>query len=145
MALNSTFAGLLLNFLFNNEGIPNYGDAFGIQPTGGTGGVMEIALIQSNGSEANYTGYQRVEVDRDKVTNEWSGSGNSISNVNEITFPTSTGGSSNTINKFRIYYGDEASQPFTTIFGEDSLTASVTITAGETPKFSAGALTLTFS
>jgi hypothetical protein len=141
MGLNASFSAELLSLIFENQDIANLGDASGVQGSSSAGDI-EIALIQSNGSEANYTSYQRVFVNRN--TSNWSNSSNSISNALEITFPTSTGGS-NTINKFRLYYGNFTSKPYTLIIGEDNLTGSVTITAGETPKFAVGALTLTFS
>jgi len=141
MGLNASFAGELLSLIFENQEIANLGDAIGVQGSS-SDGVVEIALIQSNGSEANYTNYSRKTVSR--LSSQWTNSGNSISNANEITFPTAMGGN-NTINKFRIYYGSVGQSPYTLIIGEDNLTGSVNITAGETPKFAVGALTLTFS
>ena len=141
MGLNASFSAELLSLIFENQDIANLGDANGVQHSAVNGSV-EIALIQSNGSVANYTSYQRVLVGRN--TGTWNSVTNSISNADEITFPTSTGGS-NTINKFRIYYGASGTAPYSLIIGEDNLTASQTITAGETPKFAVGALTLTFS
>jgi len=143
MSKASNFSNDLLKLIFNNVDISNIGDATGLR--GSTlEGDLYIALYKTDptdadvGTEANYTNYARVAGGRSVVV--WTVSGSSCTNAGSIIFPVSTG-VVNTITHFGIR---------TAVSGGDllyhgSLTGSVNINLGETPKFNGGNLTITES
>ena len=93
MNKTNIFENEVLELFFNNEAIADIGDALGLQPSA-TAGVLYIVLYSvmptdsTNGTEATFTGYARQTVAR--ITTEWDISGGQATNVNAITFPTST-------------------------------------------------------
>lgn len=88
-------------------------------------------------SEAAYTSYARVAVAR--TSGGWSISNETISNVGTITFPACTGGS-----ETETFVGvGTASSGAGVLLWAGPLTASLTVSNGITPSFSAGALTIT--
>ena len=90
-------------------------------------------------SEAAYTSYGRVAVAR--TTGGWSISGETISNVAAVTFPTATGGSeTETFAAIGL-----ASSGAGTLLYSGALTASLAVSNGITPSFAAGQLTITES
>lgn len=88
-------------------------------------------------SEAAYTGYARVAVPR--TTGGWSLSAETISNVGAITFPACTAGSE-TETWFGI--GTDPTGVGNLLYA-GPLTAGLAVSAGITPSFAAGALTVT--
>lgn len=91
-------------------------------------------------SEAAYGAYARVSVAR--TTGGWSLSGETITNVGAITFPTSTSGS-----ETESYVGiGLASSGAGTLLWFGALTANLTVSgAGITPTIAASALSITES
>ena len=144
MSLSNSFETSLLNHIFNNAAIANIGDASGL-PASATAGNLYVSLhtadpgeagTQST-SEATYTGYARVAVARS--AGGWTVSGANSVNAGVINFPAATAGS-NTLTHFGI--GTSASGAGTLLLS-GSLTASLSVSAGITPSFAAGQLTVT--
>lgn len=86
-------------------------------------------------NEATYTSYARVAVARSVAG--WTVAGNQVSNAAQIAFPEATGGSE-TITHFSIGTGVGNAMLF---YG--ALTASLPVSAGITPTFAIGAITVT--
>lgn len=144
MSLSNAAETALLNLLFANSNWANIGDATGLRGAT-TAGVYYIGLhtadpgeagTQST-SEATYTGYARVSVARSG--SGWTVSGNSSSNAAAITFGACTAGSS-TVTHFSI--GTDVSGAGNLI-ASSALTASLAVSAGITPSFAIGALSVT--
>ena len=90
-------------------------------------------------SEAAYTSYARVAVVR--TTSGWAISGEIISNVGVITFPTATGGS-----ETETYVGVGLSSSGTgQLLWFGSLTTPLAVSNGITPAFAIGQLAVTES
>lgn len=87
-------------------------------------------------SEANYTSYARVAVDR---ATEFTVSGATVSNAVLVQFPISTGGSSTVTHVSIVTTASGAG----TIIASGALNASQTIAVGNQPQFSADALVFT--
>ncbi len=135
-------AGLIL-LVFNNTNYANVGDATGLRGSS-TAGSLYVALHTAdpgeagaqNASEANYTGYARVAVARSGAG--WTCSSNTASNAAAVTFGLCTAGSS-TCTDCSI---GVASSGATVVLYYGTLTASLAVTAGITPSFAIGALTV---
>jgi hypothetical protein len=144
MSKSNTWENDILLLLFNNTDAANIGDAAGLQNSA-TAGSLYVALHTADPgeagtqatSEANYTGYSRVGVVRSG--SGWTVSGNSVSNAAAITFGACSAGSS-TCTYFSV--GKESSGS-TAILYSGALTASLAVTAGITPSFAIGQLTVT--
>lgn len=144
MSLSNTFETALLNHIFNNAAIANVGDASGL-PASATAGNLYVSLHTADPgeagsqstSEATYTGYARVAVARS--AGGWTVSGANAVNAAAINFPAATAGS-NTLTHFGV--GTSASGAGTLLLS-GSLTASLSVSAGITPSFAAGQLTVT--
>ena len=144
MSLSNTFETALLNHIFNNAAIANVGDATGL-PASATAGNLYVSLHTADPgeagsqstSEATYTGYARVAVARS--AGGWTVSGANAVNAAAINFPAATAGS-NTLTHFGV--GTSASGAGTLLLS-GSLTASLSVSAGITPSFAAGQLTVT--
>lgn len=102
MSSSTAFATALLQHIFQNAAVANYGDATGL-PAAATVGSLYLALHTADPgktgnqstNEAAYTGYARVAVARN--SSNWSVSGTPIpqaSNVNTIQFGQCTAGTS---------------------------------------------------
>ena len=90
-------------------------------------------------SEAAYTSYARVAVARSG--SGWSASGESMSNVAAVTFPTATGGS-----ETETYVGvGTASSGSGVLLWFGALTSSLAVSNGITPAFAIGQLAITES
>ena len=87
-----------LDHVYLNAAITNIGDAAGL-PAAATAGNLYMALLVS-GTETAYTSYARQPIAR--VT-EFSRTGNVITNVLQVNFPTSTGAGETTCNQVAIY------------------------------------------
>lgn len=143
MSATDAFETALLQLYFNNTDHANIGDAAGLQNSL-TAGVFYISLHTADPgetgnqttSEATYTSYARVSVNRASGAGGWTVSTNNASNASTITFPAATGGS-NTITHFGI--GSD-STGVGNLFFKGALGASRVISAGITPSFAAGDL-----
>jgi hypothetical protein len=90
-----------------------------------------------NTSELAYTGYARVATGR--TSSEWQVSGSTACNTIAVTFGQCTASSG-----VATYFGiGSSSSGVGTLYFSGVLTAALTITAGITPFFASGALTLT--
>lgn len=144
MSKGNTFENEVLLLLFNNTDIADIGDAGGIQNSAAAGSFY-IALHTgdpgeggtSATSEATYTGYARVAVARSGAG--WTVAGSSVSNAAQIAFGECTAGS-DTVTYVSI---TTASSGASKILYSGALTASRSISAGITPLFAIGALTVT--
>lgn len=144
MSKGNTFESELLALLFNNTDIADIGDASGIQNSAAAGSLY-IALHTgdpgeagtSATSEATYTGYARVAVARSGAG--WTVAGSSVSNAAQISFGECTA-LSDTVTYVSI---TTAVSGATKILYSGALTASRSISAGITPLFAIGALTVT--
>jgi hypothetical protein len=96
--LSNSFETALLNLLFANSNIANYGDATGIRGST-TAGSLFVALHTADPGEAgvqttnevSYTGYARVAVARSG--SGWTVSGATVSNAAAVIFGQCTAGS----------------------------------------------------
>ena len=144
MSATNAFETDLLKLIFTNVSAPNVGDATGLVKST-TDGVFWISLHTSDPgetgdqttNEAGYTSYARVSVVR--TTSGWSVSGNTATNVNAITFPACTGGSS-TVTYFGI---GSASSGAGHLFFSGALAASLAVSNGITPSVAASGLSAT--
>jgi len=134
-AKSNTLETGLLKLIFQNVALANIGDASGLQPSS-TAGSVYIALYEDNptdadsGTESTYTSYARVAVARSVA--QWLVSGNDVSNINTVTFPTSTGGSS-TVTHFAVHTASSGGDML--YYG--ALNSSLAIANTDTPKFNA--------
>lgn len=142
MSLSNTSENNLLLLLFNNVAWANIGDASGLQPSAAAGNFY-ISLHSSDPGEAgdqttnelSYTGYGRVAVPRS--AGGFTVSSNSISNAAQVQFGECTAGSG-TATHFAVGL---ASGGAGAILYRGALSASRSISAGNTPFFGIGALT----
>ena len=86
-------------------------------------------------SEATYTGYTLITVDR--AATDWTVTGNTVTNDNLIQFPQCTAGS-NTITHVSV-----TPQGSTQILYSGALNSSLAVAAGIQPQFGPGALSIT--
>lgn len=86
-------------------------------------------------SEATYTGYAAVDVDR--AGTDWTVTGNTVTNDNLIQFPQCTGGT-NTITHVSV-----TPKSSTQILYSGALNSSLSVSNGIQPQFAAGALSIT--
>lgn len=143
MSATNAFETALLTLYFNNTDHANIGDAAGLQNSA-TAGVFYISLHTGDPgetgdqttSEATYTSYARVSVNRASGAGGWTVSGNNVSNTSAITFPAATGGS-NTITHFGI---GSASSGAGNLFFKGALNSSIAVSNGITPEIAAGDL-----
>lgn len=144
MSKGNTFENELLLLIFNNDAIALIGDASGLQPSASDGSLYVSLHTGDPGeggnqttSEAAYTSYARVAVAR--TTGGWTVSGNAVSNAALIQFPQCTGGSE-TLTHFAV---GTASSSTGKILYKGALSASLAVSSGIQPQFSAGELDVT--
>lgn len=144
MSKSDDFENQLLLLIFNNTDIANIGDAAGLQNSASAGSLYVALHTADPGeagnqstSEANYTTYARVAVARSGAG--WTVSTSTVSNAAAVTFPVCSSGSS-TCTYFSV--GKESAGA-TQMLYSGALTASLAVTAGITPSFAIGALTVT--
>lgn len=141
MARSNSLETDYLKLIFQNIALPNIGNSSGLQGSSVVG-KLYVALYTTNptdadtGTEANYTGYARIGVNRS--LSGWTVSGNTVQNTASIIFPISSGGS-NTITHIGIR---------TAITGGDllysgALGSSVSVSSGDTPKFNSNQIIIT--
>lgn len=147
MSASNAFENDVLLLLFNNTNIANLGDATGVRGST-TAGSLYVALHTADPgeagnqttSEATYTGYARVAVARSSAG--WTVSGTAptqAANAAAVGFGACTAGS-NTITYFSV---GSASSGTGEILASGALTASLSVSAGITPSFAIGQLTVT--
>ncbi len=134
-----------LKLVFQNVAHANIGTVAGLQPSSADGN-FEIGLYTAVADgEADsmtevvtgeYTNYARQTVVRSATG--WTVSGNAVTNALLITYPTSSGGTGATITHFavRTVDGDD-------LIGYGTLSSSITIDSGDTPKFEIGDISIT--
>lgn len=125
----------VLDLIYRNVALPNIGDTTGLRATSVPGNLY--VALWTDSAEADYTGYTRMAVSR---LNEFSRSGNVISNANQITFPKATAGT-NTITKAAIY--DAATNG--NQLHLQTLPTEMIVSTNVTPYIEAGQLTITGS
>jgi hypothetical protein len=144
MSKTNTWETDLLNLLFNNTAVTLVGDASGLQPSG-VAGSLYVSLHTSNPGEggnqtsfeSGYTSYARVAVAR--TAGGWTVGLGTVSNTAPVTFPVCSGGSS-TVTYFGL--GTDASGAGKLLYTAQ-MVAPLVVTAGVTPFFSTGDLTVT--
>jgi hypothetical protein len=129
----------LLALIFNATAIPNVADNASASPITQLAVALHTADPGEAGtmatSEAAYTGYARVNVNRN--SGGWTVAAGQAENTAEIAFAECTAGSA-TLTHFSIGYptGDE-------ILYSGALDASLAVSSGISPTIAAGALTIT--
>jgi hypothetical protein len=140
MSKGNTFENDLMKLIFNATAIANVADNAGSSPLTNLYLSLHTADPGEGGdqttSEATYTSYARVAVAR--TSGGWTITNNQAVNAADITFPAATGGS-NTITYFAI---GTASSSTGKVLYSGALTASLAVSSGITPKFTAGQLTV---
>lgn len=138
MSATNGFETDLLELIFNGTTIANIADNAASSPATNLYISLHTANPDETGSqdtsEANYTSYARVAVERS--SGGWAVVGDEVSNTAAVTFPTATGGSS-TVTHFGI--GLDAAGAGTLLFW-GVLDASLAISNGITPSFQPGEL-----
>lgn len=141
MSKGNTWENDILKLLFNATPIANLADNAAVSALVSLYVALHTADPGEAGSqttsEATYTSYARVAVAR--TTGGWAVVANAVSNVADIVFPESTGGS-NTITHFSV--GTAASGAGKILYS-GALTGSVIITTGIVPRIPAGDLDIT--
>lgn len=137
----------LLQHIMQNANWANIGDATGLRSSTVAGSVY-IALCDADPGEtgdlvnnevtlAQYGQYTRIAVTRDNT--EWVDNGaNGLENANAVTFAQMTTGTGVTVTHFAVCKASTIATDDAIFTG--SLGASLAISAGITPQFSAGDL-----
>jgi hypothetical protein len=139
MSKSNAFETDLLELIFNATALADLAENDGSTPATNLAVALHTGDPGEAGdqttSEADYTDYARVNVAR--TSGGWTVSGNQVSNAAEIAFPEASAGS-NTITHFSVGVpgGDY-------MLYSGALTASLAVSAGITPTFAIGALTIT--
>jgi hypothetical protein len=139
MSKGNTFENDLLLLIFNNTDAALIGDATGLRGSS-TAGSLYVSLHTGDPGEAGnqttnecaYTSYARVAVARSG--SGWTVTGNAVTNAALVQFPQCTGGSE-TASHFAI---GTASTSTGKILYKGALSASLAISSGIQPQFSAG-------
>lgn len=144
MSMTNAAEAALLDLVFLNADWANIGDASGLQNSAAAGSFwisLHTADPTETGtqttSEAAYTGYARVAVNR--TAGGWTRSVSTVSNTALVQFAQCTGGSA-TVTHFGI--GTDSTGAGNLVF-KGALTSSLSISNGIQPQFSAGQLTVT--
>jgi len=141
MSKGNTFETELLQHIFNNSDIALIGDATGLRGSS-TAGSLYVSLHTGDPGEAGtqttsecaYGSYARVAVAR--TVGGWTVSGNAVTNAALVQFPQCTSGSE-TATYFAI---GTASSGTGKVLYRGALSASLAISSGIQPQFSAGDL-----
>lgn len=136
MALSDASSNDLGLFLFNSTALSALGTSWYVSLHTGDphAGDQET-------SEADYTGYDRVDTARDD-SSDWTVTSNDITNANEIAFGTCTAGS-NTITHVGLGTASSGGGVLWFVAALDT-SLSVSTSENQTPRFVAGALDFTF-
>lgn len=141
MSKSNSWENALLLLVFNNTNAGSIGDATGLRGSS-TAGSLFVSLHTADPGEAgsqttnetSYTSYARVAVARSG--SGWTVSGNAVTNAGLIQFPQCTGGTA-TITHFGI--GTDVSGAGVLLY-KGALSASLAVSSGIQPQFSAGEL-----
>ena len=144
MSATNSFETALLGLIVTNVDAANVGDAAGLQNSAAAG-VFWIGLHTADPGEAGdqttnetaYTNYARQDEARDVA--QWTVTNNTADNDNAIGYPT-CGASGATLTHFGI---GSANAGAGNLFLSGALTASLIVSSGVTPSFSAGSLDIT--
>ena len=134
---------------FNNQDIPNLGDASGVRGSA-TAGSLYIALFTADPTDTgsfanecngtNYSGYARAAVAR--TSGAWAISGTTqVTNNSTITFPQSAGTSA--VITHAAVCKTLAGITSTDMIIHGQLNNPLTVTSGVTPQFAAGNIIFT--
>jgi hypothetical protein len=141
MPLNTTTANELLALIFNATTWADFAENDSTSPQTTLYVALHTADPGAGGtgttSEATYTGYARVAVNRN--SGGFTVASNVVSNTAAVVFGACTAGS-NTITHFSI---TKASSGASQILVRGALTASLAVSAGITPQFAIGQLSTT--
>lgn len=141
MSKGNTFEADLIALIFNATAIADLAENDTTSPLTALYVALHTADPGEAGtqdaSEATYTGYARVAVNRN--SGGWTVSGGAVSNTAAVTFGACTAGS-NTITYFSV---GVAVSGATKILYSGALTASLAVSAGITPSFAIGELDIT--
>ena len=143
MSKGNTFEDDLLALILNNVDAALIGDATGLRGSS-TAGSLYVSLHTADpgesgnqeSSEATYTGYARVAVARSGAL--WTIVTGTARNAGAVTFPACTAGT-NTIHSFAV---GTASSGTGKIQYSGNLSADLAVSAGITPAFAIGALSI---
>lgn len=137
MSKSDSFENSLLLLVFNNTSIANVGDVTGLRGST-TAGTLYVSLhtadpgeagTQST-SEATYTGYARVSVNRASGAGGFTVTANSVSPASAVTFGACTAGTS-TVTHFGI--GTAASGAGVLLYS-GTVSPSISVSSGVTPQ-----------
>ena len=142
MSAKDNFENDIMKHLFQNASIANIGDAAGLQPSAAAGYYFVTLFTvtpsdSASGAECDYDGYARVGVARN--ASGWAVSGN-VSNASAIAFPTCVSGTSDTAVAFGIHKASGVNVDDAILWG--ALSSNLTISAGVTPEFAIGDLSV---
>ena len=144
MSMTNAAEAALLDLLFLNTDWANIGDAAGLQNSAAAGSFYISLHTADPGeagtqstSEASYTGYARVAVNR--TAGGWTRTVSTIANTALVQFAQCTGGSA-TVTHFGI--GTDSTGAGNLLM-KGALSASLSISNGIQPQFAAGAMTAT--
>ncbi len=135
MSKGDTFENDLLKLIFNGTAIANIADNAGTSPLGSLHVSLHTADPGEAGtqttSEATYTSYARVAVNRVAGTGGWVVTGNSVSPGSLVSFPPCTGGT-NTITHFAV--GTASGTSAGKILYKGTVTPNISVSTGVTPQ-----------
>lgn len=143
MSAKDGFENNIMKHIFQNASIPSIGDASGLQPSAAAGSLY-VALYtvtpsdSASGSECDYTGYARVGVAR--TASGFAVSGNTVTNASAIAFPQCVSGNTDVAVAFSIAAASGVNVDDGILWG--ALSSQLTISAGVTPEFAIGDLTI---
>lgn len=146
MSKSNSFENAILRHIFNNDPIPNIGDAGGLLPSTLNGNLYlrlcttAVAVSDSQlGTECTYTGYVQGGIPVPRTTAGWTVVDNVCSNTSVLTFGTCTG-NPETINYFEVWVDNTSTtEPYRLFWG--TFTASLSVTVGVTPEFDINSVT----
>ena len=130
-ALSSYAERKILDHLFRNTTLTS--------PNAYIGAFTNSPTDSASGTECSGSGYARVQIDN-KTSAATTGTDNSsITNSSAITFPAASGGAWGTITHIGIFDASSSGN----LLAHGSLSASKTISDGDTLQINASALTIT--
>lgn len=132
MSKSDAYEADMLKLLFNATTITGIADNTATSPLTQLAVALHTADPGETGtqstSEANYTGYARVNVNRN--SGGWAVTGSSVSPVATIAFPACTGGT-NTITFFSV---GATGGGATKIYYSGTVTPNISVSSGVTPQ-----------
>lgn len=148
MSKSNTWENGIVGLLFNNTAFTSVGDASGLTATG-TPGSLYISLHTADPGEAGnqstnevttgeYNTYARVAVARSGAG--WTVTNDQATNAATISFAASTGGTGATVTHYGI--GTDSSGAGKLLYSS-TISPNKSITSGDTPSISAGAIVVT--